>query len=397
LLILTVNLGSSNIKAALYRAGMPGRGTGSDGEQASPEIIDSFESQALTANSAAAGSSHLLEQGAGDVPSAPIFHWLGERRPDVVGHRVVHGGQSYREPQLITSDVLTTLRRLIPLDPTHMPQAIAAIEATSQALPSAAQIACFDTTFHRQMSKVAQLYALPRDLSEAGIIRYGFHGLSCEFIMSKLGSLSPVEARGRVIIAHLGNGSSMTAVRDGVGVDTTMGLTPTGGLVMGTRCGDLDPGVLVYMVESRRAEPGALSRLVNHQAGLLAVSGTSADMRELLGREKNDYRAREAIELYCYQARKFLGALTTTLGGLDTLVFTGGIGENAPAIRRRICSDLDFLGVTVDEKLNTQHAPVISKSDDAVTVRVMNTDEDLVIARHAYRLVSQGGEPNVLI
>jgi acetate kinase len=248
-------------------------------------------------------------------------------------------------------------------------------------------VAAFDTTFHSRMPRVARLFALPRRLADEGVLRYGFHGLSYEYTIGELRALNPVAAAGRVVIAHLGNGSSMVAVRGGVGVDTTMGFTPTGGLVMGTRPGDLDPGVVLYLLEEKGLSPPEVGELINTQAGLLGVSATSADMRDLLNREANDSHAAEAVALFCYQAKKFLGALAAALGGLDTLVFTGGIGEHAATVRERICEGLEFLGLRLDGSRNVEHAPVVSRDDSPVTVRVIPTDEDLMIARHTRRLL----------
>jgi acetate kinase len=314
-----------------------------------------------------------------------------------VGHRVVHGGSTYSEPCLITDQVMADLRRLVPLDPDHLPQALAAIESVGRAFPAIPQAACFDTAFHRHMPRVAQMYALPRDLWEAGVRRYGFHGLSYEFIMRELRALDAAAADGRVIVAHLGNGASMAAVRAGVGIETTMGFTPTGGLVMGTRPGDLDPGVLLYLLQSRGMDAAALSTLVNRQAGLLGVSGASGDMRDLLGKAGDDARASEAIDLFCYQARKFLGALAAALDGLDTLVFTGGIGEHAAVVRERICADMTFLGLLLDPARNARHAPIISEDGAPVTIRVMATDEDVMIAEHTYDLPRREGGTDVSI
>lgn len=237
---------------------------------------------------------------------------------------MVHGGSRYWEPQSVTPQLIETLQDLPPIDPDHLPQAIDAIEAVSHVLPELSQVACFDTAFHRRMPRVAQLYPLPRRFEDTGVVRYGFHGLLYEYIMQDLETLDASAARGRVIIAHLGNGASMVAVRDGVGVDTTMGFSPTGGLVMGTRTGDLDPGVMLYLLQVEDLGPSEVSELVNKRTGLLGVSGTSSDMRDLLDREADDQRAAEAVALFCYQARKHLGALVAVLGGLDTLVFTGG-------------------------------------------------------------------------
>ena len=309
--------------------------------------------------------------------------------PDAVGHRVVHGGGAYSQPHLVTPDLVTTLETLVPIAPDHLPQAVQAIRAMEQIYPSLPQVACFDTAFHASMPAVARRYALPRRITEAGVVRYGFHGLSYEYIMSRLAETAPAEAAGRVLIAHLGNGASMTAVRGSAGVDTTMGFTPAGGLVMGTRPGDLDPGVLLYLFSQPDETPPRLNALINKEAGLLGISGTTADMRELLDRERTDPRAAEAIDQFCYQAKKFLGALASVLGGPETLVFTGGIGENAAPVRARICEGLEFLGIRLNRERNAASAPVISRSGSRVTVRVMKTDEDLMIARHTRRVIGR--------
>ncbi len=253
--------------------------------------------------------------------------------------------------------------------------------------PNLPQVACFDTAFHRDMPRVAQLFPIPRQLSDAGIIRYGFHGLSYEYIMQELRARAPKEAEGRVIIAHLGNGASMAAVRGGVGVDTTMGFTPTGGLMMGMRTGDLDPGLLLHLLSERQLTPAALTEMINRQSGLLGVSQVSADMRDLLHRSATEPHAAEAVDLFCYLAKKFVGALAAALGGLDTLVFTGGIGEHAAFIRARICAGLEFLGIEIDAERNQEQASVVSSHGSRVAVRVIKTDEDLMIARHTRRLV----------
>jgi acetate kinase len=342
----------------------------------------------------------------GDLPNhsaalAELCAWLDRQgadyAPHAVGHRIVHGGATYSEPVSITDAVVAALRELVPLDPDHLPQAIEAIESVERTFPTIPQVACFDTAFHRHMPGVARLYALPRALQEAGVTRYGFHGLSYEFIMRELRSLDPTAASGKVVIAHLGNGASMAAVREGVGIETTMGFTPLGGLVMGTRPGDLDPGVLLYLLQSRGMSPSDLSSLVNKQAGLLGVSGISADMQDLLGKEADDRRAGEAVELFCYQAKKSLGALAAVLGGLDTLIFTGGIGEHAAAVRARVCAGMSFLGLQIDPTRNADHAPIISPDHAPVTVRVMATDEDVMIAEHTHDLLWQGRATDVPI
>jgi acetate kinase len=391
--LLTINTGSSSLKAALYRLreGAPetpelraeaskigGRGGGLRLADARGEILDERQ-DGLPDHAAALDAllSRLRDRGLdGDELAA-------------VGHRIVHGGDRHREPQRVTPEVVADLRALVSIDPNHLPQAIAAIEAVGRTYPAVPQVVCFDTAFHSRMPRVARLYALPRDLAEGGVLRYGFHGLSYEYVVGELRRVDRAAYDGRVVVAHLGNGASMAAVRGGVGVDTTMGFTPTGGLVMGTRSGDLDPGVPLYLLEERGLTPTEVSDLVNKQAGLLGVSGTSADMRDLLDREAYDVRAAEAVALFCYQAKKFLGALAAALGGLDALVFTGGIGEHSATVRERICEGLGFLDIRLDPDRNSAHAPVISSEDTAVSVRIIPTDEDLMVARHTRRLIEQ--------
>jgi acetate kinase len=252
-----------------------------------------------------------------------------------------------------------------------------------------AQVVCFDTAFHRTMPRVAQLYALPRDLLDEGILRLGYHGLSYEFVTGELArQAGDPAARGRVVIAHLGNGCSMAAVREGRSIDTTMGFTPTSGLVMSSRSGDLDPGVILYLMEHRKLTTAAVSDLINQKAGLAGVSGGSSDMRDLLAREDADPHAAEAVELFCYQARKFLGGLAAVLGGIDTLIFTGGIGENAPEIRKRICEGMGHLGLAVDTRANEAGAPLISSGESRAAIRVIPTNEELMIARHTIRVIA---------
>jgi acetate kinase len=388
--LLTINTGSSSLKAALYRlredttetpelraeaSRIGGRGGGLRLADARGEPLDERRDDLTDhADVLDALLSRLRDRG------------LDRNDLAAVGHRIVHGGDHHRQPQKVTPKVVADLRALVPIDPNHLPQAIAAIEAVGRAYPAVPQVACFDTAFHSRMPRVARLYALPRQLAQESIIRYGFHGLSYEYVMQELRRL---EAAGRVVIAHLGNGASMAAVKEGVGIDTTMGFTPTGGLMMGTRSGDLDPSVPLFLLEERGLTPTEVSDLLNKQAGLLGVSGTSADMQDLLDRETDDGRAAEAIALFCYQAKKFLGALAAALGGLDALVFTGGIGEHAAPVRERVCEDLEFLGIRLDPDRNAAHAPVISSDDATVTVRVVPTDEDLMVARHTRRLIEQ--------
>jgi acetate kinase len=271
-----------------------------------------------------------------------------------------------------------------------MPQALSVIAYMRQAYPRLSQVACFDTAFHRSMPPEARLYGLPYALADAGVIRYGFHGLSCESVLLQLRAIDREAAGGRIIIAHLGSGASMTATRNGVSIDTTMGFTPTGGLVMGTRSGDLDPEVVLYLLEERKLDATALRRLFTSEAGMLGVSGVSGDMRDLLEQSATNPRAVAAVTLFCYQARKYLGALAAALGGVETLVFTGGIGERAVEVRQRICADLEFLGVRVDTARNEANAAIISVEGSPMTIRVMPSDEDRMIARHTYRLMQAG-------
>lgn len=387
--LLTINTGSSSLKAALYEMGQAER---LDLAAQADRIGQSGCRIRITD---AQGKLLLDEQRElkdHEAALQALFDWLQAHAPDkkldAVGHRVVHGGSRYSAPQLIDDALVRTLQELAPLDPNHLPQAIGAIQTVTRLHPDLPQVACFDTAFHRTMPRVAQMFALPRAYWDAGVVRYGFHGLSYEYIMQELRAQDSAAASGRVIIAHLGNGASMAAVLGGRGFDTTMGFTPTGGLVMGTRTGDLDPGVLLYLLESRGMNPAALNTLVNRQAGLLGVSGISADMQDLLEKASSDERAAQAIDLFCYQAKKYVGAFAAALGGLDTLVFTGGIGEHAAPVRQRICEGLEFLGIALNEERNKEHAPLISQDGSPVVVRVMKTNEDLMIARHTYRLVS---------
>jgi acetate kinase len=387
--ILTINSGSSSLKVALYHMGRSERLmlTGR---------VERIGLRAGLFQTRDAEGEVLIEQNLElpdhDAALKVLFNWLQSYAPGrdlhAVGHRVVHGGPSYSQPHLITSKLVATLKDLVPLAPNHLPHEIKAIQAVSRSYPTLTQVACFDTAFHRHMPALAQLYALPRHVWQAGVARYGFHGLSYEYIVQELGKEASAEvADGRVIIAHLGNGASMAAVRGGKSVDTTMGLTPTGGLMMSTRSGDLDPGVILYLLEEKGMRPSAVNDLLNKQAGLLGVSDISSDMKDLLAKKAENPYAADAVNLFCYQAKKFLGALAAVLGGLDTLVFTAGIGQNAPTIRGCICQDLSFLGIHLDPSRNDANAPIISHDDSPVTVRVMRTDEELMIARHTTDLM----------
>lgn len=394
--ILTVNSGSSSVKFALYameeretrlfsgsmeRIGLQA-GTFQVHDANGTAIID----DACELPDHAAAFTHLF---------ARLRRAAPERELDAVGHRLVQGGAAHRQPQVVTPALIATLRTLIPLAPDHLPHELQAMHAVSRQYPDLPQVACFDTAFHRQMPAVAQIYPLPRTLGQQGVIRFGFHGLSYEYIMCELTALAGADvAQGRIIIAHLGNGASMAAIQHGKSMETSMGFTPTGGLVMSTRPGDLDPGVMLYLLQEQGMSPAAVNHLLNQQSGLLGVSGISSDMKELLDHEQKNEHAAQAIELFCYQAKKYLGAFTALLGGLDTLIFTAGIGEQAPEIRRRICDGLAFLGITVAAEPNAANAPIISPPANPVTIRVMKTDEELMIARHTYRLMTSMEEKN---
>ena len=322
-------------------------------------------------------------------PSAALetmFAWLDQRgflsQIGAVGHRLVHGGSKYAEPQRITPQFLSDVEQLVPLDPDHMPAAIRGIKFIAEKLPDLPQVACFDTAFHRSLPKVARMYALPRAFYDQGIVRYGFHGLSYEYIMRELQTLERERSNGRVIIAHLGSGASVVAVKEGKSVDTSMGFTPLEGLVMSTRSGDVDPGALLYLLEQKKISAKELDTILNKKSGLLGVSAKSGDMRVLLGEMQRDPRAEEAVDLFCYRVKIYIGAYAAVLGGLDLLVFAGGIGEHAPLVRERICDGLEFLGIHLGGPGNEGNAALVSAPQSRVKVRVINTNEDLMIVRH---------------
>lgn len=299
-----------------------------------------------------------------------------------VGHRIVHGGPNFHDPQRLTPTLMAELQQLASLDRQHMPGEISLADAFQRRFPKVPQIACFDTAFHHDLPRIAQMLPIPRRYEAQGVRRYGFHGLSYEFLMSELIQIEgAAAARGRVILAHLGNGASLAAVSAGKPVDTSMGFTPTAGVSMGTRSGDLDPGLVGYLARNENMNAQQFDDMVNFKSGLLGVSETSADMRDLLKVETEDPRAAEAVALFCYQIKKTIGAYAAALGGLDTLVFSGGIGEKAPVVRARICTGLGFLGIKLEASRNEQNADVISADGGWVKVRVIRTNEELVIAR----------------
>ena len=386
--ILTINGGSSSIKFALYQIGEPLKRT----LHGTVDRIG-MSGTNLTFDDPATNRHDSRGLDASDHKSAATFlmDWLEEQHGfeavRAVGHRVVHG-MHHTAPELVTQALLDELDRISPYDPDHLPSEIELIETFRRRHPKLPQVACFDTAFHRTMPRVAKLLAIPRRYYAQGVERYGFHGLSYAYLMEELARLGdPAATAGRVILAHLGNGASLAAVRDGKSIDTSMGFTPTAGLVMSTRSGDLDPGLAPYLARTEHMTIKQFYEMVNHKSGLLGVSETSSDMRDLLAQEAHDIRAAEAVALFCYQAKKWIGAFAAALGGLDTLVFAGGIGENAPLVRARICDGLGFLGIELGERRNAESAAVISTDASRVTVRVIPTDEDLMIARSVCRIL----------
>ena len=389
--ILTINGGSSSIRFALYQVG----------EALERRLYGKIDriglsGTSLTVNDPATNQQSSHHLAASDHKSAANFliDWLekqdGFTSVGAVGHRVVHGMQ-HTAPELVTQELLDELYRIKPYDPDHLPREIELIEAFRQRHPKLPQLTCFDTAFHRDMPRVAKLLPIPRRYEATGVQRYGFHGLSYAYLMDELARLGdPAATTGHVILAHLGNGASMAAVRDGKSFDTSMGFTPTAGLPMSTRSGDLDPGLVSYLARAEQMTATQFDYMVNHESGLLGVSEISSDMRDLLAQEAGDVRAAEAVALFCYQAKKWIGSFAAALGGLDTLVFAGGIGENAPVIRARICEGLDFLGIKIDEKQNASNECVISAADGRVTARVIPTDEELTIARSVCTVIGLG-------
>jgi len=356
--VLCVNGGSSSVKVALYRL--------------APDDEIHLASELVEGSDPDRGIQKALD----------ALRNRGLPGPDAIGHRLVHGGPNHCRPERIDAPLLASLRLAVPFAPLHLPAEIRAIEAAQERFPGLPQVACFDTGFHRRLPAVTRHLPLPWALYEQGIRRYGFHGLSYEYVVATLGT-----ALGRrAIIAHLGNGASMVAVENGEAVDTTMGLTPAGGFMMGTRTGDLDPGVLFHLLDIGYSQSD-LDRMLNHESGLLGVSGASADMRTLLARRASDPRAALAVAMFCYHARKAIGALAAVMGGLDTLVFTGGIGEHAVPVRSEICERLGYLGIALEPRRNDQSEAVISTSAARCTVRVIATDEQRTIARHVRRVL----------
>jgi acetate kinase len=381
--ILTINGGSASIKFALFDVG----------HQLKRILAGSIERIGLPKATFDVKSSNEADNFTRSV-SAPdhtaavglLMDWIEERiqrgELTAVGHRVVHGGPKYSEPKRITPEMVKELHQLQPFDPEHLPEEILLTEAFHHRFPDLVQVACFDTAFHHNLPRVAQLLPIPRRYEAQGVRRYGFHGLSYAYLMEELGRVAgPQAANGRVILAHLGNGASLAAVYQGKSMDTSMGFTPTAGVPMSTRSGDLDPGLVWYLARTEKITAKKFNEMVNFQSGLLGVSETSSDMHDLLEHESEDIRAAEAVALFCYQVKKWIGAFAASLGGLDTLVFAGGIGENAPVVRARICDGLGFLGFDLEEKQNAMSAALISTASSRVSVRVIHTDEEWMIAK----------------
>jgi acetate kinase len=385
--VLTINGGSSSLKFAVFTTGDPiervlsGR----------VERVGLGESRLIVSDAGGGRREERAVEAPDQAAAAGLVLERVERKPGLtaiaaVGHRVVHGGDRFVEPGRVTTEMLDQLRRISPFDPEHLPGEIALIEAIDRALPGVPQVACFDTAFHRALPRRAQIVPIPRKYWRLGIRRYGFHGLSYAYLMEELARVAgPAEAQGRIVLAHLGAGASLAAVREGRCLETTMGFTPAAGLVMATRSGDVDPGLVAFLARAEGMTPEGFHHIVNHESGLLGVSETSADLRDLLGRQDADVRAAEAVELFCYRVKTWIGALSAVLGGLDSLVFAGGIGENSSEVRRRTCEGLEFLGIALDEGRNAAGEPLISSDASSTKVRVIRTDEETMIAREAIR------------
>jgi acetate kinase len=387
--VLTLNGGSSSIKFAVFETGeFPQRILSGEIERVGqPEAT-----LAIKGPHAEDQASHAVKApnyaAAVDVLMDWLAQHLGSNVMDAVGHRLVQGGPNYGLPQLITDALIKDVRRLFSFDPQHLPEEVLLIEAVRRRFPNVPQIACFDTAFHHDLPRVAQLLAIPRRYEKQGVRRYGFHGLSYEFLMGELANQAGAEAaQGRIILAHLGNGASLAAVHQGQPVDTSMGFTPSSGLPMGSRSGDIDPGLVGYLAKTENMTAPQFNAMATNESGLLGVSETSADMRDLLACEASDIRAAEAVALFCYQVSKGIGAFAAALGGLDTLIFAGGIGESAPVIRQRICGKLSFLGIALDPPRNARNESLISTDTGRVFVRAIKTDEEIVLAKSTARVL----------
>lgn len=386
--ILTLNVGSSSVKYALYSydGGISRLAKGKIGGIGAHPMLESID----------ASRTKKCERIKEGLPSdhTELIRWLldwiarefSEFTITAAGHRIVHGGLEYVKPTLLTPKIVDALSMLSPLAPDHQPLNLAGVSSVAHRWPDVPQIACFDTAFHRTQPRIAQLYALPREYSDDGVMRYGFHGLSYEYIAAELPDHAGPRAEGRVIVAHLGHGASMCSMIGRKSQATSMGFTALDGLVMGQRCGDLDPGVVLYLMRARKMDAPAIEKLLSHQSGLLGVSGVSSDMRTLL--DSDDINAKEAVDLFVYRAAREIGSLVSAIGGLDVLVFTGGIGENSAEIRDRISSECTWLGVRIDEQKNRTGAIRISSDDSAIDIFALPTNEELVIAQSVEQILS---------
>jgi len=387
--ILVINAGSSSIKFSLFLEHHQQLTLSISGQIEGLYTSARFRSKdsqgALRGEKAWPDGVKLGHDGALDYLVGYLGSELGVDRLIGIGHRVVHGGLAYMQPVRVDATVLSALETLIPLAPLHQPHNLAPIRRALEHIPDLPQIACFDTSFHRTQPEVVRMFALPAELRNAGIMRYGFHGLSYEFIASKLNEIVPIAAKGRTVVLHLGNGASMCAIREGRSMASTMGFTAVEGLPMGTRSGSLDPGVILYLMDQRGMDARAIEKLIYNQSGLLGVSGISSDMRTLLASEEP--LAKLAVDLFVYQIRRNLGSLAAALGGIDAIVFTAGIGENSPEIRSRVCRDAGWLGVEFDEAANAAGRQRISTAASRVAAYVIPTDEELMIAQHTRRLL----------
>lgn len=379
--ILTINGGSSSIKFSLYKIELPLQeifnGQVENIGTVNAKLSYHYSGSGQIASSVFEASSH-------DEAAGNLIEWLETKEEfdsiKAVGHRIVHGMQ-HTEPAIISADLIKELKTFSAFDPDHLPEEIRLVEIFSKRYPAMQQVACFDTSFHTTMPTVAKMLSIPRKYFNKGIRRYGFHGLSYAFLMQELEKLDGKQAaQGKIVLAHLGSGASLAAVNKGISMDTTMGFTPASGLPMGTRTGDIDPGIAWYLMQFEKLTTKEFNHLINHQSGLLGISGTSADMRQLIESEGSDNHAKEAIEFFCYETRKWIGSFTAVLGGLETLIFSGGIGEHSPEVRSRICDGLEFLGIELCEIKNMNNEAIISSKASKVIVRVIKTNEELMIA-----------------
>ncbi len=396
--LLVINAGSSSIKFAIYQKNAPpsqliADTTGQvEGIGNQPNFTVKNPHNVVLSERKLSVDEAQDHTGAINIIRAWLQDYFAEGRLLAVGHRVVHGGQLYSAPTMIDAKVMAELESLIPLAPLHQPHSLTVIRAFQECASSLPQVACFDTAFHHTQPKIAQQFALPYHFYNEGVRRYGFHGLSYEYIVSVLPTLDPALESARIIVAHLGNGTSLCAIDNGRSIATTMGFTPLDGLVMGTRCGSIDPGVLLYLMDQHKMDAHALEQLLYHESGLLGVSGISSDMRTLLA--SDEQHGQEAVELFVYRIGRELGSLVAALGGLDALIFTGGIGGHSAVIRAKVCRQAAWLGVELDESANESSSKRISSPNSKVSAWVVSTDESLVIARHTLRQMTYLNEKN---